>query len=216
MSERTPEELAYQVAQITGGFGDPYAEDDNLPGEDYASRPPGYQPQAPGYPPDDVRDAIARIVDYNWADEEDDYAECADDGGINNARTGHIFESLRQVHAYLTGQPAAAGTYPPGTPMITNKYETYPAVVLAPPATVAGRRVLAWAESERGDGEYPGGVVLCAHSYAEPVREYVTCTAYTRDGGATWAAEAGSYTGIYKRAWADFTERAQQRPATGA
>jgi hypothetical protein len=104
---------------------------------------------------------------------------------------------------------------PPGTPMITNRLESYPAVVLTPPSAVAGHRVLAWAEAARRDGEYPGGVVLCVSSPERAGRpEYVTWNAYTRDGGQTWHADAGVYTGKYVTAWDSFTKRAQRRPAT--
>jgi hypothetical protein len=111
--------------------------------------------------------------------------------------------------------------YPPGTPMVTNNYETYPAVVLTSPAIVAGGRVLAWAEGTRRDGEYPGGIVLCVQPgrpavlSTEWVPEYVVRGAYTSDGGRTWVAESnGHYTRDYAKAWNDFTRRAQQRPAT--
>lgn len=45
--------------------------------------------------------AIAALVDYNWADEEDDYwIECSDDPD-DNQRSGHIFESIRQIQDWL-------------------------------------------------------------------------------------------------------------------
>jgi hypothetical protein len=171
-SEHTPEETAYQSAQIAGGFGDPYAE----------------------AAPDD------------WAVTPHDSAG------------DPMYQAWRA--AQMTPVRPPAPEYPPGTPMVTNEYETYPAVVTAPPATVAGLRVLAWAEAVRRDGEYPGGVVLCVQPgrpavfSTEWVPEYVTWTAYTKDGGRTWAAELGHYTDDYATAWADFTERAQRCPAT--
>ena len=126
----------------------------------------------------------------------------------------------QDVHTLLTyvasGLARTAGEqeYPPGTPMIISSRESYPAVVLTPPATVAGYRVLAWAETRRGDGEYPGGVVLCVSS---PGRaggpEYATWNAHTRDGGRTWHADAGFYAGKYETARNSFTKRALRRPA---
>jgi hypothetical protein len=110
---------------------------------------------------------------------------------------------------------AVTGGYPPGTPVIAGSRESYPAVILTPPAAIAGHRVLAWAESRRRDGEYPGGTVLCVSNPANRGRrEYVTWNAYTKDGGETWAAETGHYITDHEAAWADFTDRAQARPAT--
>lgn len=48
-----------------------------------------------------VTDAIEALVDYNWADEEDDYwIECSDDPG-DNQRSGHIFESILVIQRWL-------------------------------------------------------------------------------------------------------------------
>lgn len=72
--------------------------------------------------PPAVRGAIARIVEYNRADEERDYARCGDAPG-QNAREGHIYEDIVLVSRWLTdsddgqgqsdafsiGHPAAAG-----------------------------------------------------------------------------------------------------------
>lgn len=94
------------------------------------------------------------------------------------------------------------------TEIITNRFESYPATISRPPARVEGNRVLAWAEITRRDGEYPGGIVLtvrerCQHSGPE----YVTWTAYTKDGGETWHAHRGDYAGDPAEAWANFTRR---------
>lgn len=115
----------------------------------------------------------------------------------------------------VNNQPPAPA-WPPGTPVITSSRETYPSVILTPPATVAGHRVLAWAETRRRDGEYPGGVVLAVSKPDEYGQrtEYVTWYAYTKDGGQTWGADAGHYIADISNAWADFTERALARPAT--
>jgi hypothetical protein len=120
-----------------------------------------------------------------------------------------------EFYLELEAAVRASLEYPPGTPMVTNAYESYPAVVTTPPSVVAGHRVLAWAESTRRDGEYPGGIVLAVSAPDEYFREYVTWYAYTRDGGRTWTATAGHYKSDYTDAWASFTERAQTRPATG-
>lgn len=91
--------------------------------------------------------------------------------------------------------------------------ETYPVTISQPPA-VAGHRVLAWAETRRRDGEYPGGAVLTVSSPEHERHEYVTWDAYTKDGGQTWHANAGTYREHWADAWASFTERATRRPAT--
>ena len=99
-----------------------------------------------------------------------------------------------------------------GTEMITNKFESYPATISRPPARVNGNRVLAWAELTRGDGNYPGGIVLTVRDDGS---EYVTWTAYTKDGGETWAAFQGDYAGDPAEGWGDFTRRcARSRLAT--
>jgi hypothetical protein len=49
-----------------------------------------------------VSAAIGRIVEYNWNEEERDYALCSDEPG-QNARTGHVFEDLRLVRRWLEG-----------------------------------------------------------------------------------------------------------------
>ena len=75
----------------------------------------------PGQVPPAVRDAIARIVAYNRADEERDYAECGPAPG-QNSRQGHICEDLVLVSHWLDGdnetqaQPGAARQQPPGGP----------------------------------------------------------------------------------------------------
>lgn len=99
------------------------------------------------------------------------------------------------------------------TEMITNAYEAYPAAVSRPPASVSSARVLAWAETARRNGEYPGGVVLCASTHLDRT-EYVTWLAYTRDGGETWHATDGHYISDHAHAWDDFTRRAGRRLAT--
>jgi hypothetical protein len=61
-----------------------------------------------------VRAAIARIVEYNRADEERDYARCGDAPG-QNTRQGHIYEDIVLVSRWLNdsddgqGQPDASG-----------------------------------------------------------------------------------------------------------
>lgn len=93
------------------------------------------------------------------------------------------------------------------TEMITNQYESYPAAISRPPGRVNGNRVLAWAELTRRDGEYPGGIVLTVREDSRWGDEYVTWTAYTKDGGDTWAAHRGDYAGDPSEGWADFTRR---------
>lgn len=88
--------------------------------------------------------------------------------------------------------------------IITSGSETYPARTARPPARVNGNRVLAWAELARTEGNYPGGIVLTVR---DDGGEYVIWTAYTKDGGETWAASSGDYITNYDMAWADFTGR---------
>ena len=45
-----------------------------------------------------VRDAIARLVEYNWADEERDYAKCGPGG---NSREGHVYLDLVLLGRWL-------------------------------------------------------------------------------------------------------------------
>jgi hypothetical protein len=45
-----------------------------------------------------VRDAIAQLVEYNWADEERDYAECGPGG---NSREGHVYLDLVLLSRWL-------------------------------------------------------------------------------------------------------------------
>ena len=55
-----------------------------------------------------VRDAIARLVEYNWASEERDYAECGPGG---NSREGHVYLDLVLLSHWLgrrDGQEAEA------------------------------------------------------------------------------------------------------------
>jgi hypothetical protein len=49
-----------------------------------------------------VRDAITRIVDYNWAAEERDYAGCGPGG---NSRQGHIYLALTLLGRWLGSRP---------------------------------------------------------------------------------------------------------------
>lgn len=86
--------------------------------------------------------------------------------------------------------------------------ESYPTTISTPPTTVANHTVLAWMETPRRAGEYPGGIVL-AHSGGE-YQPYVTWVAYTKDGGLTWDACWGHYylEEQRKAAWDDFYSRA--------
>lgn len=88
--------------------------------------------------------------------------------------------------------------------------ETYPATITRPPATVSGHRVLAWAELRHLDGNYPGGIVLAVSDRGE----FVTWTAYTKDGGQTWHASGGFYTRDHSQAWASFTDRCRNLATT--
>ncbi len=82
--------------------------------------------------------------------------------------------------------------------------ETYPKTISTPPATVAGLRVLAWAEKTRREGNYPNGVVLAMR---EDDLEYVVWNAYTKDGGVSWHADTGHYTRDHDEAWQVFLSR---------
>jgi hypothetical protein len=87
--------------------------------------------------------------------------------------------------------------------------ENYPLEITIFPAEIAGAKVLAYAQSKRLEGSYPGGVALCKTS-----REYVTWKVYTKDGGASWSAYGGNYDfpldapESLAAAWQDFTKRA--------
>jgi hypothetical protein len=48
-------------------------------------------------PPSEILEAMERIVDYNWADEEHDFYSGEWDGT-------HIFEDLREVKGWIEGQ----------------------------------------------------------------------------------------------------------------
>ena len=51
-----------------------------------------------------VRVAIARVIAYNFSDEEHDYLECSDGSDPDaNQRRGHIFEDLVLADRFLTG-----------------------------------------------------------------------------------------------------------------
>ena len=64
--------------------------------------------------PSAARGAIARMVEYNRAVEERDYARCGDAPG-QNSRQGHVYEDLVLVSRWLNdsddgqGQPDASG-----------------------------------------------------------------------------------------------------------
>jgi hypothetical protein len=58
--------------------------------------------------PSSVRAAITRIVAYNWADEERDYAGCGDVPG-QNARQSHIYEDLVLASRWLNGYDDGQG-----------------------------------------------------------------------------------------------------------
>jgi hypothetical protein len=50
-----------------------------------------------------VLEAMRSIVDYNWADEEEDYAKSVRVGDIEPAPgSGHVYEALTIVSAFLT------------------------------------------------------------------------------------------------------------------
>jgi Neuraminidase (sialidase) len=91
--------------------------------------------------------------------------------------------------------------------------ETYPTEISTLPVEVAGARVLAWAETRRLEGNYPGGMVL-----ARTHREYVIWAVYTKDGGETWHAHAGDYDhrlDDLAGAWEAFISRASVQLAEG-
>lgn len=83
--------------------------------------------------------------------------------------------------------------------------ETYPLTIHKTPTTVAGARVLAWAEVQHISGNYPGGIVLAYQEHGYP--EYVTWVVYTHDGGETWQAFSGHYIPDHDKAWNDFVSR---------
>ncbi len=97
--------------------------------------------------------------------------------------------------------------------MVINEHESYPTGISQPPVSVAGCRVLAWAETRRRNGNYPGGFVLCRESHESP--RWVTWEAYTKDGGTTWHATSGHYIHDHDHAWADFVERCTDRVTEG-
>lgn len=85
--------------------------------------------------------------------------------------------------------------------------ETYPKTIHKLPTHIGpnNHTVLAWVAKKNQDGNYPGGYVL-AHNPDE-VQPYVVWTAYTTDGGETWAACWGQYSYTYAEAREDFTVR---------
>jgi hypothetical protein len=83
--------------------------------------------------------------------------------------------------------------------------ETYPKTIHKLPVTVNRHAVLAWALMKNRAGNYPGGYVL-AHNPDE-YESYVTWVVYTRNGGETWAANAGHYFRTHEDAVEDFRER---------
>lgn len=58
--------------------------------------------------PDEVRQAMAAIVEYNWAKELDDYAE-----NYPECQGGHIFEHLVAVDNWLNGTDTSPEAYLP-------------------------------------------------------------------------------------------------------
>jgi hypothetical protein len=46
--------------------------------------------------PDEIREAINAVLEYNWADEQEDYERAEQD-----PRGGHIFEKLVRVNNWL-------------------------------------------------------------------------------------------------------------------
>lgn len=51
-----------------------------------------------------VRDALSDILNYNWSDEETDYEHSIESGDIEPMPgSGHVFEALTTVRAYLDG-----------------------------------------------------------------------------------------------------------------
>lgn len=57
-----------------------------------------------GPPSKRVRDALASILEYNWASEETDYEHAIEQGDIEPPGSGHVFEALRVVRSYLDGK----------------------------------------------------------------------------------------------------------------
>lgn len=52
-----------------------------------------------------VRDALSAILSYNWPSEETDYERSIESGDIEPMPgSGHVFEALTIVRAYLDGQ----------------------------------------------------------------------------------------------------------------
>ena len=95
--------------------------------------------------------------------------------------------------------------------------ENYPVTISRPPAEVNGYRVLAWAETKRRNGEYPGGTVIVFRPKAPYDHyiydHYVVWDAYTKDGGESWLASDGRYYATQGAAWKGFTERDSTRRA---
>jgi hypothetical protein len=90
--------------------------------------------------------------------------------------------------------------------------ENYPVTISRPPAEINGHRVLAWAETKRRDGHYPGGTVIVFLPKA-PYDHYVVWDAYTKDGGESWLASDGGYYVTTEAAWKGFTDRNSTRRA---
>lgn len=65
----------------------------------------GFDPYLALQSPDKrVRDALSSILAYNWASEEADYVEAVRVGDIEAAPgSGHVYEALTIVRAYLDG-----------------------------------------------------------------------------------------------------------------
>lgn len=49
----------------------------------------------------ELHTAVDLVLQYNWADELEDYRECNDEDPLGNARTGHIFERLVELHNFI-------------------------------------------------------------------------------------------------------------------
>jgi hypothetical protein len=47
--------------------------------------------------------ALGRLLQYNWADEQDDYRECDPEASGGNTRHGHIFEDLVMLANAIDG-----------------------------------------------------------------------------------------------------------------
>jgi len=52
--------------------------------------------------PDDVHEAMHRVVTYFWDDEHEDYYTNCSDDPADNQRAGHIFESLKTINDFLS------------------------------------------------------------------------------------------------------------------